>query len=83
MRTIQENIDASVKALEEVKAHPMCGKIEDTGTSFIITYPAGDFGVVYGGILSKYQSCGKIRALEIALDRMERDWKQSFPGARV
>lgn len=81
MPTIQENIDAATKALEAVKSHPMCGKIEDTGTSFIISYPAGDFGVAYGGLRSKYAACGKIRALEIALVRMEKDWAASFPGA--
>lgn len=79
--TIVDNLAAFNKALADVKAHPMCAKFEDDGCAFIVTYPAGEFGVVYGGVRAHHRD-SKAKALTNLLSRMERDWLNSFPGAK-
>lgn len=84
VNNIVNNLAAFNKALADVKAHPMCAKFEDDGCAFIVTYPAGEFGVVYGGVRVHHRDLvgGKAKSLTNLLSRMERDWLNSFPGAK-
>ena len=77
MPIIQERMAAVESKLEELKAHPMCGRFEDDGAYFLVIYPAGDFAV--HGCRAEYRHAGKSIALERLLGVMERHWMESYP----
>lgn len=74
--SVLQNIIALETARELVQAHPMCGALKDEGSKVIIVYPAGDFPV--DGLRVERSAAGLVAALQ----RMERHWTESFPGAR-
>jgi hypothetical protein len=81
--SVQANVRAYQDKYEEVRGHCMCGRIEDDGVFFRVIYPAGDWPQGVGGVQASYGvRRGKLQALEAILDRMERDWKGSFPNAQ-
>jgi hypothetical protein len=80
MSTINQRVFDISAVKTRLKNHPMCGKFEDDGAAFIVYYPAGEWGVVYSGVRASYRD-GKLKALEMLEERMERDWKRSFPAA--
>jgi len=61
MSVIQERMQVVAELIEQVKAHPMCGKFEDDGACFLVIYPAGDFCV--HGCRAEYRQIGKAIAL--------------------
>lgn len=68
---------------DQLKAHPMCRKVKDDGTTIVVTYPAGDWPGGLNGIqcvYGIYKGQGKAWALQRLIDRMERDWLESIPG---
>lgn len=72
--SIQQNI-ADYHAIEEaVKSHCMCAEYRVEGSKVIVIYPAGNFAVE--GVRVDRTSSGLIHALE----RMEKDWVNSYPG---
>ena len=72
-----ENRAAVEAALAAVQAHPMCGRLEDTGGMFTVWYPAGDFPV--HGVRAS-QERGKRNALDLLIGVMERHWRDSYPS---
>ena len=74
--TIQENIKALQFAYEQVRAHPLCGRIEDDGVYIRVIYPAGywpdgvqcSYGITYG----------KGEALRRILAAMEKHWQENL-----
>lgn len=81
--SVQANVRAYQDKYEEVRNHCMCLRIEDDGCVFRVIYPAGDWPQGVGGVQACYGVMrGKTAALEAILDRMERDWKGSFPNAQ-
>lgn len=76
--SIQENITKVKIALENVKAHCMCLKLEDDGARFTVIYPNGDFQV--HGTRVSYRENGKLWALNKLLEKMEQHWIESYPA---
>jgi hypothetical protein len=77
MKKVQDNIAALESALEEVKNHCMCLYFREDENKYFVQFPEGDFEV--GGIqVSK--AMGKVKALEIMLEKMEYYWISSFPS---
>lgn len=73
--TIKQNIEAKRAAFAAIRAHPMCGRVEDEGGKLLIIYPEGDFCVQ--GVRCDHSAKGMTRALDV----MERHWLESYPGA--
>lgn len=80
--SVQANIIAMQQSYDAVKAHCMCARIKDDGAYYIVIYPEGDWPDNVGGVQAGYLITGKKAALDRILDRMERDWKGSFPIPR-
>lgn len=78
--SIQDNIRKLQEAHEAVRAHCMCARFKDDGAFIVVTYPEGDWPDGVQGVQAGYLITGKTLALTRILDRMERDWKNSFPG---
>lgn len=74
MKTVQENIERLQKVMAEVKDHPMCAKLEDSGSRYTIFYPAGMYP---NGSTAAYNEMGKAKALSRLLEVMERHWKEN------
>lgn len=77
MNRLEQNIVEYSAALQAVKAHCMCARIEEAAGKLIVTYPAGyDEALGHGGLRIDRNAVMLRRAVEI----MERDWLRSFPS---
>lgn len=81
------SIAANLKQVQDLyaklKAHPMCLKVKDDGTTIVVSYPAGDWPGGINGIqcvYGIYKGQGKAWALDRLIKRMESDWLESIPG---
>jgi hypothetical protein len=74
MSTPAANLAALNATRAAVKAHPMCLHLRDERPHFVVIYPAGNFPVDGLRVPRSAQGLG------LALERMERDWMESFPG---
>lgn len=73
MSTLRDNIAAMDRAKSAVLAHPMCLRLNDEGTHYVIMYPEGDFPV--DGLRVVRSALG----LRMALEKMEKHWMESYP----
>ena len=74
--TIQENIAAVQSAYEEVRAHPLCGRLEDDGVYIRVIYPAGYWP---DGCQCAYGvTIGKAEALRRITTAMEKHWQENL-----
>lgn len=72
MGLIQENINRYIHLEAQVKEHPMCFLYDETKAHIVVRYPFG-VGGLDGVRVSKTK--GKANALDLLLERMEKDWK--------
>jgi hypothetical protein len=70
--TIQANIEAKQKAMDDLQAHCMCASAEYSPHYIMIIYPYGDWPV--DGIRVENSAAGIGRALTV----MEKHWQGSF-----
>ena len=72
------NITQKVKAIgnliEDIKNHCMCADFQDLKYHYLVIFPVGF--QIDGVRISK--GMGKIKALSVLLERLEREWKSSF-----
>ena len=76
MTTVQENARELADTLEAVRNHPMCLEFQDHAADYTVIFPNGDFPV---NAIRVSKGMGKIKALRLALDRMESIWRESYP----
>ncbi len=74
MSSPRDNLAAFNEARREIEDHPMCGRLDESPDRFTVVYPAGDFPV--DGVRVVRSAVG----LRQAVERMERHWRESFPG---
>jgi hypothetical protein len=74
MKNIQANILAQKEALNKVLDHHMMLKFKDDGARYMVTYPEG---MCLGGCRVHYSQMGKIKALQLLLEKMDLHWKES------
>ena len=55
----------------------MCLRFEKLPGVYRVIYPDGDFST--HGVQARHASGGKIRALNLLLDAMEREWVRTIP----
>jgi len=73
-----KELAAIVAGLElKVQGHPMCLRFEKLPGVYRVIYPDGDFST--HGAQARHTSGGKIRALNLLLDAIEREWVRSIP----
>lgn len=72
-----ENKQAVDNLIVKIKDHPMCLTFEDQGGGYQVIYPEGEFKV--HGVRASAGG-GKLKALYRILERMERDWIESYPN---
>lgn len=73
--SIQNNIKKLETALTTVKSHCMCLELIETKNVYFVYLPEG-FSL---GAIQCSKQLGKIQALTKILNRMELEWKNSFP----
>jgi hypothetical protein len=71
---ITENIKNYENILHDVKDHPLCLKYKEDGPYILVIFPDGYFP---DGVRVNYSIMGKIKALKIILEKMEKAWKES------
>ena len=71
--SIIDNINKINNLKKELSNHPMCLKIEESGTHFVVIYPEG----MYPNGVRVSLGMGKIRALERLLQVVERHWNDN------
>jgi hypothetical protein len=76
----QHNVARVNTLREDVVAHPMCGRLEESSGRITVIYPVGYFFV---DGLTIQTTAGKAAAFQYLLERMEQEWLGSFPGALV
>ena len=72
-----ENKQAVDNLIAKIKDHPMCLTFEDQVGCYQVIYPEGDFEI--NGVIASTGG-GKLKALYRILERMERDWIESYPN---
>ncbi len=70
--TIQANIEAKQKAMDDLQAHCMCASAEYGPHYITIIYPCGDWPV--DGVRVENSAAGIDQALAV----MEKHWRASF-----
>lgn len=73
MSNIQQNIDAAKLAREQVTAHCMAFRVEESATHLLVIFPSG----YYPDGVRVTKERGVVWACEQALFRMERAWRRS------
>lgn len=73
--SVQDNIAEVKFALEAVKNHCMCAKFQEDKTHYLVIFPPGDWPV--DGIRVA-NGMGKVKALQVMIDKMEKFWLESF-----
>lgn len=76
---INDNIEKFHNKLEELKNHHMCFELREDEYCYTVIFPVGDFSVD-GITCSKH--IGKIKAIEKMIDRMEKEWNDSYPNPK-
>ena len=77
--SIQENIEKVNALRRRTSRHPMCAKLDETGSRVLVVYPPGAHPYL-DAVRVDGSMRGKAWAFEQALDRMEKHWKEGFPS---
>jgi hypothetical protein len=72
--SIVQNVEKFNELYEKVRKHHMCLSFYDSGSKYTVYYPAG---MIYHAYRVSYLEMGKIKGLQVLLDKMDLHWSES------